>query len=169
MIGLSREEKSCNGTGSAPMPSGYCDRVYINPYNTNNLYSAQSYGGMWVSKDKGATWKLTDAEFTNGTNTYANRDYYFGEIEANKLNSGLVYAATEAGLLKSTTGGDAWAMCLQLNRATTSSLRPYFVAQANDDQTTVLSTFGKKLFRSTDAGQTWAQAFDNTNGGATYP
>ena len=167
MIGPSQEEKSCNGTGSAPMPGGYCDRVYINPYNTNNLYSAQSYGGMWVSKDRGATWKLTDAEFANGTNTYANRDYYYGEIEANKLNSGLVYAATEAGLLKSTTGGDAWAMCPQLNRAATSTLRPYFVAQANDDQTTVLSTFGKKLFRSTDAGQTWAKAFDNTNGGAS--
>ena len=166
MIGPFHEQKSCNGAGNAPMPGGFSDRVYINPYNTNNMFSAQSYGGLWVSKDKGVSWKLTDAAFPNGTNTYANRDYYYGEIEANKNNSSLVYAATEAGLLKSTTGGDAWTLCPQLNRTATANLRPYFVAQANDNQTTVLSTFGTKLFRSTDAGQTWTLAFDNSAGGS---
>ena len=166
MIGPFHQQKSCNGTGNAPMPGGFSDRVYINPYNTNNMFSAQSYGGLWVSKDKGVSWKLTDAAFPNGTNTYANRDYYYGEIEANKNNSSLVYAATEAGLLKSTTGGDAWTLCPQLNRTATANLRPYFVAQANDNQTTVLSTFGTKLFRSTDAGQTWTLAFDNSAGGS---
>jgi photosystem II stability/assembly factor-like uncharacterized protein len=166
MIGPFHEQKSCDGAGNAPMPGGFCDRVYINPYNTNNMFSAQSYGGLWVSKDKGVSWKLTDAAFPNGTNTYANRDYYYGEIEANKLNNSLVYAATEAGLLKSTTGGDAWTLCPQLNRTATASLRPYFIAQANDNQTTILSTFGTKLFRSTDAGQTWTLAFDNSAGGA---
>jgi photosystem II stability/assembly factor-like uncharacterized protein len=166
MIGPFHEQKSCNGAGNAPMPGGFCDRVYINPYNTNNMYSAQSYGGLWVSKDKGASWKLTDAAFPNGTNTYANRDYYYGEIEANKLNSSLIYAATEAGLLKSINGGDAWTLCPQLNRAANANLRPYFVAQANDNQITVLSTFGTKLFRSNDAGQTWTLAFDNSTGGA---
>jgi photosystem II stability/assembly factor-like uncharacterized protein len=166
MIGPFHEQKSCSGAGNAPMPGGFSDRVYINPYNTNNMFSAQSYGGLWVSKDKGVSWKLTDAAFPNGTNTYANRDYYYGEIEANKLNSNLVYAATEAGLLKSSTGGDAWTLCPQLNRTATATLRPYFVAQANDNQTTVLSTFGTKLFRSTDAGQTWTLAFDNSAGGS---
>lgn len=167
MIGPYHEEKSCNGNGNADMPGGFCDRVYINPYNTNNLFSGQSYGGLWVSKDQGATWKLTDAEFPNGTNTYANRDYYYGEIEANKLNSNLVYAATEAGLLKSINGGDSWTLCPQLNRTIDVNTRPYFIAQALNDQTTILSTFGKKLFRSTDAGQTWAMAFDNSNGGSS--
>jgi photosystem II stability/assembly factor-like uncharacterized protein len=166
MIGPNQEEKSCNGAGSTPMPGGFCDRVYINPYNTNNLFSGQSYGGLWVSKDMGATWKLTDAEFPNGTNQYANRDYYYGEIEANKLNSNLVYSATEAGLLKSTNGGDNWTLCPQLNRTADANNRPYFIAQALNDQTTILSTFGRKLFRSTDAGQTWTMVFDNTNGGA---
>ncbi len=166
MIGPYHEQKNCTGAGNAPMPGGFCDRVYINPYNTNNLYAAQSYGGLWVSKDKGVSWKLTDAAFPNGTNTYANRDYYYGEIEANKLNNNLIYAATETGLLKSTTGGDTWTLCPQLNRTVNPNLRPYFVAQANDNQTTLLSTFGNKLFRSTDAGQTWTLAFDNTNGGS---
>jgi photosystem II stability/assembly factor-like uncharacterized protein len=165
MIGPNQEEKACNGTGSTPMPGGFCDRVYINPYNTSNLFSGQSYGGLWVSKDMGATWKLTDAEFPNGTNQYANRDYYYGEIEANKLNSNLVYCATEAGLLKSTTGGDTWTLCPQLNRTADANNRPYFIAQALNDQTTILSTFGRKLFRSTDAGQTWTMVFDNSNGG----
>lgn len=166
MIGPYKQEKSCNGSGSTPMPGGFADRVYINPYNTSNLFSAQSYGGIWVSKDKGATWKLTDAEFPNGTNSYANRDYYYGEIEANKLNSNLIYIATEAGLLKSINGGDTWTLCPQLNRTANTNLRPYYIAQALDNQTTILATFGRKLYRSTDAGQTWSIVFDNETGGS---
>lgn len=145
---------------------GFCDRVYVNPYNTQNLFAGFSYGGLWVSKDQGGTWQLTDGSFANGTNTYANRDYYYGEIEAHKLNSDLVYSATEAGLLKSTDGGINWTLLPQLNRNASPTERPYFVTLASDDQQVVLSTFGRKLYRSTDGGNTWTVVFDNSLGGA---
>ncbi|MGN7722445.1 LamG-like jellyroll fold domain-containing protein [Chitinophaga sp. 22620] len=147
---------------------GFCDRVYVNPYNTQNLFAGFSYGGLWVSKDQGGTWQLTDGSFANGTNTYANRDYYYGEIEAHKLNSDLVFSATEAGLLKSADGGINWALLPQLNRNASPNERPYFISLATDDQQVVLSTFGRKVYRSTDGGNTWAVVFDNSGGGANH-
>jgi len=147
---------------------GYCDRVYVNPYNTNNLFAGFSYGGLWVSTDRGSTWQLTDASFANGTNTYANRDYYYGQIKANPLNSNQVFAATEAGLLKSVNGGVNWTLCTTLNRGSSPDNRPYYLSQAVNDQTTILSTFGQMVYRSTDAGNTWTVVFDNSGGGSNH-
>ncbi len=42
------------------------------------------------------------------------------------------------------------------------------VALATDDEQVVLSTFGRKLYRSTDGGNTWTVVFDNSNGGANH-
>ena len=167
MIGPFHSKKTkCNGV-SAYMTGGFTDRVYINPYNSTNMYAGTSFGGLWVSQNAGTTWKLTDAAFPNGTSTYADRDYYYGDIKASAQNPQLVYAATEAGLLKSTTGGDSWSYCNQLNRTVTPTLRPYFVAVAHNNQSVILSSFGKKIYKSSDAGNSWALVFDNTNGSTT--
>ena len=167
MLGPNFAEETTCGTSSS-LSGGFCDRVYINPYNTNNLFAGFSYGGLWVSQDQGATWSLTDAEFGNGTNTYANRDYYYGEIEASSIDNNLVYAATESGLLKSTNGGEGWLMCAELNRNIDPTKRPYFIALSSADENILLSTFGRKLFRSTDGGDSWTEAFDNTSGGSDH-
>ena len=156
---------TCNNS-TPNMSGGFCDRVYINPYNTNNLFAGQSYGGLWVSKDKGQTWKLTDAEFPNGKNTYANRDMYYGEIEAHKTNANLVFSATEAGILKSTNGGDSWVLLNDLNYTTRSTERAYWLAPSNHDTNMLLASYGKKIYRSTDGGSTWKMVFDNSAGGA---
>lgn len=153
---------------SAYMMGGFCDRVYINPFNNNNLFAGLSYGGLWVSQDKGDSWTLTDAQFPNGTNTYANRDYYYGKIEASPVNPALVYAATETGVLKSTNYGQDWTLCPTINRTVDATKRPYFVALAQDDTVTVLASFGRRIYRSTNAGQTWNIVFNNDSGGPNH-
>ncbi|WP_143307448.1 LamG-like jellyroll fold domain-containing protein [Chitinophaga vietnamensis] len=158
--------QACNNSNM--VTGGFCDRVFVNPYNTSNLFAGFSYGGLWVSTDQGASWQLTDGSFANGTNTYANRDYYYGEIEAHKLDSTLVFAATEAGLLKSTNSGITWTLLPQLNRNTSATERPYFIALAGDDKNVVLSTFGRKVYRSADGGNTWTMVFDNSGGGTNH-
>ncbi|PSL42698.1 putative secreted protein (Por secretion system target) [Chitinophaga niastensis] len=167
MIGPANMARTqCNNSNL--VTGGFCDRVYVNPYNTQNLFAGFSYGGLWVSKDQGGSWQLTDGSFPNGTNTYANRDYYYGEIAANNLNSDLVYAATEAGLLKSSNGGINWTLLPQLNRNSSATERPYFIALATNDSSIVLSTFGKKVYRSTNGGTTWTMVFDNSSGGGSH-
>ncbi len=168
MIGPANMVKDAPCNNNNLVTGGFVDRVYVNPYNTQNLFAGFSYGGLWVSTDQGATWKLTDGAFANGTDSYANRDYYYGEICAHPLNGSLVLAATEAGLLKSVDAGLTWTLCPQLNRSASSANRPYYVALANDNQSIMLSTFGKKLYRSADGGTTWTVVFDNTSGGANH-
>lgn len=154
----------CNGT-TTYMSGGFNDRVYINPNNTNNLFSGQSYGGLWVSKDKGTTWKLTDAEFPNGKPTYANRDIYYGQIVASPTNASLIFAATEAGLLKSANGGDSWLLVNDLNYTARPNERAYWVAPANQDANLLLASYGRRIYRSTDGGTIWTMVFDNSAGG----
>lgn len=165
MIGPNHHKRDrCNGE-SSNMSGGYVDRVYINPYNTQNLLAGFSYGGLWVSQDQGDTWVLTDAEFPNGTNDYANNDRYYGDIKASAANSNTIYAATEAGLLKSIDSGNSWMYCATLNRTEDFNNRPYFMTVSPDNADVVVSTFGKKVYRSIDGGDSWVLAFDNTNGG----
>jgi len=167
MIGPSKmSNEQCSNNNL--ITGGFCDRVYVNPYNTQHLFAGFSYGGLWVSHNQGDTWQLSDGNFPNGTNTYANRDYYYGEIAAHKLNPDLVLAATEAGLLKSKNGGTDWSLCPTLNRKATPNARPYFIALSTTDQNVMLSTFGRKLFRSTDGGTTWIVVFDNSAGGSNH-
>lgn len=163
-LGPNFAEKTKCGT-SSDLSGGFCDRVYINPYNTNNLFAGFSYGGLWVSQDQGDTWSLTDAAIPNGTNTYANRDLYYGEIEASAVDNSLVYAATEYALLKSVDSGNNWSICPQLNREASGNTRSYYLALSKLDQNVVLATFGRQVFRSIDGGNTWTVVFDNSNGG----
>lgn len=167
MIGPANMVKTQCGKSNL-VTGGYCDRVYVNPYNTKNLFAGFSYGGLWVSGDQGATWQLTDGSFANGTNTYANRDYYYGEIKASNIDSSLVFAATEAGLLKSVNSGINWSLCPTLNRGSSPGNRPYYIALATGDQNVILSTFGRQVFRSADGGNTWTMVFDNSTGGANH-
>lgn len=166
-IGPNYAEQTTCGSSSS-LTGGFCDRVYINPYNTENLFAGYSYGGLWVSQDQGDTWILSDAEFANGTNTYANRDYYYGDIEASSLNSLVVFAATESGLLKSENGGIDWSMSPQLNRIDNPGTRPYYLAMSKYDVNVLLSTFGQEVYRSADGGNTWTLAFDNSTGGPNH-
>lgn len=166
-IGPNYAEQTTCGTSSS-LTGGFCDRVYINPYNTQNLFAGYSYGGLWVSQDQGATWSLTDAEFANGTNTYANRDYYYGDIEASSINESVIFAATEAGLLKSTNGGLNWSMSPELNRIDNPGIRPYYLAMSKSDVNVLLVTFGREVYRSTDGGNSWELAFDNSAGGPNH-
>lgn len=145
------------------MYGGFTDRVYINPYNRDNMMSGQSYGGLWTSQDAGATWKLTDSEFPNGKDTYANRDIYYGEIEAHPLDHNQILVGSEAGLMISTDAGETWTLADSMNYMSLPDERAYFVAQKPDDTQVMLVSYGKKIFRSADGGSTWSMVFDNSS------
>jgi photosystem II stability/assembly factor-like uncharacterized protein len=149
--------------GVYSMFGGFNDRVYVNPYNSKNMFAGQSYGGLWVSKDAGATWKLTDAEFPNGKNTYANRDMYYGEIEAHPSNANRIMACTEAGLLISNNGGESWTMDGTLNHMNISGTRSYFLASQPNDSDVMLVSYGKVIYRTNDGGTNWNVVFDNSS------
>jgi hypothetical protein len=143
------------------MYGGFCDRTFINRLNTQNMISGQSYGGLWTSQDGGLTWKLTDAQFSNGTNEYANRDMYYGDIEVHPAQATRILAATHAGLLISNNSGETWTMADSMNQIKKPGERTYFVAQKPDDVNVILASYGKRIFRSTNGGSTWSLVFNN--------
>ncbi len=149
-------------SGVLNMYGGFCDRVYINPYDTTNWISGQSYGGIWVSHDSGDTWALTDSEFPNGSNTSSNRDLYYGEIEAHPLDHNRIVAGTEAGVLISDNGGDDWTLASQMNYMDSPGKANYFIALKPDDTQVILASQHEKIYRTADGGQTWNVVFDNT-------
>lgn len=145
------------------MYGGFNDRVFVNRFNANHMIAGQSYGGLWTSHDAGATWALTDGEYPNGKNTYANRDMYYGEIEVHPSDQNRIVVGSDAGLLISTDAGDSWDLADSLNYLDMPNERSYFVAQKNDDTNIILASYGKKIYRTTDGGNTWNVVFDNSS------
>jgi photosystem II stability/assembly factor-like uncharacterized protein len=143
------------------MYGGFNDRVFINYLNPQNMISGQSYGGLWTSQDAGATWKLTDGRYKNGTNTYANRDMYYGDIEVHPANPNRILAATHTGVLMSNNAGETWTLLDSMNQADKPGERTYFIAQKPDDQNVILASYGKRIFRTINGGVTWTMVFDN--------
>jgi len=145
------------------MYGGFNDRVFINRLNPQNMIAGQSYGGLWTSQNGGSTWKLTDGAFKNGTNEYANRDMYYGDIEVHPANTNRILAGTHAGVLISTNAGESWTLADSLNQDDKPGERAYFVAQKPNDENVILASYGKRIFRSTNGGSTWTMVFDNNS------
>lgn len=144
------------------MFGGFNDRVFINRFNTDNMIAGQSFGGLWTTQDGGATWKLTDAEYPNGNNTYSNRDMYYGDIEVHPIDADRIVVGSDAGVLISNDAGESWDLADQLNYIDMPSERSYFIAQKNDDIDVILASYGTRIYRSTDSGETWSVVFDNS-------
>ena len=109
------------------------------------LYAATN-GGVHTSGDAGATWTLT----TSGIETWSVR-----AVTVSPDNPSVLYAATNRGVYKSTNGAASW----QLSNAgiTTEQIRALSIDSTNSSNI-LAGTGGAGVFRSTDAGATWAPA-----------
>lgn len=97
--------------GSARIPvSGRLAAVAIDPSNRDHILAGSAGGGVWESKDQGATWSprtdtmptLTTGAIAFDPNAPAN--VYVGTGEGN------FYWTLGAGVLKSTNGGTSWSV-----------------------------------------------------------
>ena len=73
----------------------------IHPTNPNTVLAGGMLGGIWKSTDKAATWSL-DKTFNLPFIGWVNH------IEYSASDPQYVYAATDAGIIKSTDGGETW-------------------------------------------------------------
>jgi photosystem II stability/assembly factor-like uncharacterized protein len=92
-----------------PKGTGRVHKVYIEPWNTNNIWVCSSTGGLWKSTDAGNNWQaLTDNLPTLGTS----------DIAVDPNNPMIIYLATgensfalnavNKGIFKSIDGGLSW-------------------------------------------------------------
>ena len=97
------------GTNSKPSVSGRCVSVDVDPANAAHVVLCSAGGGLWESRDGGATWQpLTDDQPALA----------MGALARAPSSPNLVYAATGEGdgqtplggsLLRSSDGGHTWA------------------------------------------------------------
>jgi hypothetical protein len=139
------------GTTLNVSDSGRVRNIVTDPANPQTLYVAFAGGGVWKSTDGGAFWNAK-------TETLGSLSVGSLEMDPNNpstlyLGLGDPFDGTGVGLVKSTDGADTWSTPIFLG---SSSVIPD-IAVAPGNPNVVLVATNKGLFRSTDAGATYAQ------------
>jgi photosystem II stability/assembly factor-like uncharacterized protein len=143
-----------SGPGSRPAVAGRIGAIAIDPSDPTHILIGSAGGGVWESRDAGASWTArTDAQPSLAT----------GAIAYDPSNSSIVYAGTGegdffsslgVGLLRSVDGGTNWALL-----ATTPFVGVGFydivVDPLNGNHLLAATTSG--LFESTNGGTSWNQ------------
>ncbi len=116
--------------------------VAFDPHHTNRLYIATT-SDLYVSEDSGVSWR--EAE-TATRMTYGIHALVFAPDAP-----GVVLAATERGVIRSTDGGQSWERSESLTDRHVAAL----VIVPQSPSTLFAGTLGDGVFKSTDGGNTW--------------
>ncbi|ULQ55477.1 hypothetical protein KJS94_12570 [Flavihumibacter rivuli] len=141
-------------TGETGAPGlGVMRSIDVHPSQPNRLIMGGMSSGIWLSKDKGKSWRNTSLDLPVEN---------VKKIQIAASNPAIVYAATTVGIIKSTDGGEHWAFT-QLNllhklpcadREKWNDDRTLLsVAPANPQQ--VVATAGDTLYQTLDGGTAW--------------
>ncbi len=164
-------------------PTVAVSSIAIDPLNNNIMYIGtgevgSAYGrGQVGTPGARATYGMGVLKSTDGGNTWAltelSADFYqltaVQKVLLNPANPNTVYAITSEGTFKSTDAGSTWlfvhdvlmGMDIVINPSDTTILYASY-GQRN-------STFGKGLYKTTNAGASWTRltSLDTTNFGRT--
>lgn len=161
------------GTSWVPLTDDQClamGSVAVDPKNPQIVYagtgeenfSGDSYTGcgVLVSNDGGSTWTQTGASIWVTSNvTAAISKVLIDTATAGSTSSTVVFAASYAGLYRSTNSGATWTLVL-------SGVTTDIVASPNANEY-YAANYGGGIFKSVDKGATWTQltGFSTTNTG----
>lgn len=149
-IGPTKADYATNGFTLNVTDTGRVNAIVTDPANPSTIYVAFSGGGVWKSTDGGAFWQAK-------TETLGSLSVGALEMDPNNANTlylglGDPFDGTGIGLVKSTDGGDTWSDPVFLGTSTVIS--DIQVTPGNSN--IVLAATNRGLFRSTDAGATFA-------------
>jgi hypothetical protein len=140
----------------------------MDPNTPNTMYAASGNfifnvkgGGIYKSTDAGVTWTVLSATVPSSTNT--NFDVV-AKLAISKGNSQRMYAATTAGVMRSTNGGTSWTPVFTGHACNDIAIRTDITATDN-----VMAGCGygsdAQLIVNTDAAGTgtWVNRWSNTD------
>ena len=128
----------------------------INPMNNNTLYTAtgdypsnDAYClGVYKSTDAGQSWQTTGLSFTSSQGKYISR------LLINQQDTNIILVATTDTVYISLDAGNTWPGVDPLPRTGRG-----MAFKPGDPQ--VVYAYGKKLYRSVNAGSTWSEIIIN--------
>lgn len=139
----------------------------IHPTNTNTLFAGSASGGLWKSTNGGNTWSYQAVNLpVLGVSSIlissSNPDVmYAGTGEVYRVDlSDIGYSVWKArgtygiGIIKSTNGGISWDTCMYRTSSNMVGIQKLKFSHTTDNTVFACTTDG--LYRSTDAGTTWA-------------
>lgn len=143
--------------------------IWVDPRNENIILAGSVSGGLWRSTDGGANWKpVNDQEtslaVTSITSSPFNPDiiyYSTGESRGNSADVG------GNGIYKSTDGGKTFSVLPSTVGKTGFDVIWKIAHSQNDSNTIFVGTDAYGMFRSTDGGSTWTQAYKGGNNQVT--
>jgi photosystem II stability/assembly factor-like uncharacterized protein len=123
-------------------------------YNTSSAYALGLTKGLNKSSDQGSNWSglpVSDLQLPAGSAVSSVRRYL--DLAFDQKLSGVIFTATEQGLLRTVDDGVTWSvMYLPVRDA---SLKVTAVAVNPNDSNGLFITIGSTLFKSANGGVTW--------------
>lgn len=144
-----------NAWKQLPMYDGGVSILAVDPVHSSTLY-ATTAGGLFRSKDSGATWAAINGRFSSVPD-------YFGIVSdfsnmtcfaINPKSPSTMFAGTSEGLFRTIDGGTTWTACGTIPAQTA---QPGVESVAIDPltPTTLYVATGYGVFRSANNGGTW--------------
>ena len=117
-----------------------------------NLFAGTSLGGMYLSRDSGATWQSIKTGLT------CTRVFYLA-VNSNGTGGSNIFAATDSGVFISTNSGSRWS-AVNTGLGSHISIRSLAVNPASGGTTSSLFAGASDgfLFLSTNSGTNWTAA-----------
>jgi len=147
---------NANAWKQLPMYDGGVSILAVDPVHSSTLY-ATTAGGLFRSKDSGATWTAINGKFSTRpsalgiTSDFSNMSCF----AINPKSPSTMFAGTSEGLFRTVDGGTTWTACGTLPAQTT---QPEVISIAIDPVTPTtlyVSASGHGVFRSVNNGGSW--------------
>jgi len=145
-----------NAWKQLPMYDGGVSILAVDPVHSSTLY-ATTAGGLFRSKDSGATWTAINGKFSTTPSAMGNTSDFSNMscFAINPKSPSTMFAGTNEGLFRTVDSGTTWTACGTLPAQTTQPDANSIAIDPLTPTTLYVSTNGHGVFRSVNNGGSW--------------